>query len=181
VARIVSRRGSSLVVPKSTRTVRWLGSQLLGTTQSLAAATISLNQSFAQSQIELLGDFTITRTIVDFYVASDQSVATETPFGALGMMVVREQARAVGVTGLPDPYDDAFDSGWFVHQYWLASVRVGTDVAFNGSSWFTRYTFESKGQRKVQSSDAIVVMLRNAFASHGAVFGLSFRMLIKTT
>ena len=129
MVRRVARRGSSLVFPPPKRAMRWLGSTLRTGAQALGANLVVLDQSFAQAQIAVLGDFTVTRVRGLLTVASDQSVATEEPFGALGMMVVREDARNIGVTALSDPYTQAFDSGWFLHQYWRAAARVGTDVS----------------------------------------------------
>ena len=182
MARIVRRSRSSLVVTPQRRAMRWLGSTLRTDEQGLGAGTVVLDQSFAQAQIAVIGDFTITRVRGLLSVASDQFIATEQAFGAMGFMVVSEQARAAGVASIPDPYDEAFDSGWFVHQYWRApmAVTVGAPASFAGAERWSHYVIDAKAQRKVQSSDAIAIILRNTSAVDGATFQLDFRMLIKT-
>ena len=112
------------------------------------------------------------------WVKSDQVAATEEPFGAMGMMVVRDQAATAGVGSLPTPIAEEFDDGFFVHQFWQAGMTFQSGVGFQSPSW-TTYPFDSKAQRKVTADDAIVVTLENAAASHGVRFILKFRMLVK--
>ena len=177
------RRTSSLAVRPPKRAMRWLGSTLRTGVQTVVAGGIVLDQSFAQAAITVVGDFTITRIRGILSVASDQVTLDEQPFGALGVMVVREAARAIGVTALVRPYDEAFDSGWMLHQYWRVSCHVSgsptQEGSLIGSTWFTHYELDIKSMRKVQSSDAIVVVIENASSSHGAQYLLDFRMLVK--
>ena len=48
-----------------------------------------------------LRPFTLIRVRGIFTIASDQSAATETQVGALGVAVVSEQAASIGVTAVP--------------------------------------------------------------------------------
>ena len=178
MARVVRRTSSQLVRPPK-RAMRWLGSTLRDAQLTINAGAVTLDQSFSQAAIAVLGDFTIVRIRGLLSVASDQSVATEEPFGALGVMVVKEPARAAGTGSLPRPYDEAFDSGWLLHQFFRGACRVGTDTGIEGGSWWNEYVLDVKSMRKVQSSDAIVVLLENANATAGLVYRLDFRMLIK--
>ncbi len=164
------------------RQTNWLASADVTVITGLAGNAAVIDQAFSAAQIGVIGPLTITRTRGTLWVSSDQATADETPFGALGMMVVREQANAAGVASVPTPITEEFDDGFFVHQFWLAGLRFtqqdATGVQIDDQR-FTRYDFDSKAQRKVTSDDAIVVTLENASASHGVVYVLKFRMLVK--
>ncbi len=95
------------------RQTDWLGSADRTGVSTIAAAGVILDQSFTQAQIQALGPITIVRTIGYIALRSDQAALTEEPFGALGFMVVREQARVAGVGSLPTPIASEFDDGWF--------------------------------------------------------------------
>ena len=181
MARVLRRSSSHALVGVKRRGTAWLGSAIATDTSTLAAGAVVLDQSFTGAQSQAKGDFTIVRTRGLLSVASDQSIATEEPFGALGFMVIREAARVIGVTAIARAYDDAKDDGWFVHQYWRAACRVGTDIGFQGgSSWWTHYVIDSKAMRKVESTDAIAIVLENSDAVGGIVYLLDFRILVKT-
>ncbi len=170
----VLRRG-----PK--RATNWISSATPGSPATVAAATAVLSQSFASSQIVLAlpSGGTIVRTRGTLWVSSDQEAATEEPVGAFGMMVVREQARAAGIASLPTPVTEAFDDGFFVHIYWQAGMHRVSGVGITGTFW-KRYDFDSKAQRKLTPDDAIVVTMENSHATDGCVFVTGFRMLLKT-
>ena len=160
------------------RATSWAASADATGEQALAAGAAILDQSLSQAQISTLVPATIVRTRGILWVASDQEGIDEQPFGAMGMVVVSEQARVAGVASIPTPISDEASDLWFVHQFWQA------DVAFVSASGFTTdgfkaYEFDSKAMRKVQEGDGIAVVLENASGVDGAVFILKFRMLFK--
>ena len=164
-------------VRRPRRATEWLGSADVNAVSTLAASGVVLDQAFTQAQFNVLGPVTIVRTRGILWVKSDQSAATEEPFGAMGMMVVTEQARVAGIGSLPTPITEEFDDGFFVHQFWQGGITVGSDIGV--SNVWHRYEFDSKAQRKVDSDDALVVTLENASASHGVRHILKFRILVK--
>ena len=159
------------------RQTQWLASADISGATTLATGAAILDQSFTQAQIQALGPLTIVRTRGEFWVTSDQASANETPFGAVGFMIVREQARAAGIASLPTPITEEFDDGFFVHQFFLSGVEAFSGVGFDMQR-FTRYSFDSKAQRKVSADDSIVVTVENASAV-GLIYVLKFRMLVK--
>ena len=174
--RIINR--SFAPVPQSLRRkTEWIASADTTGNIALGANSVILDQSFSQAQNQAIGPFTIVRTRGILWVGTDQIAANEQPFGAMGMMVVREPARVAGIGSLPTPITDEFDDGFFVYQYWgnMFELNAGASAVVH----FDRYEFDSKAQRKVNSDDAIVVTLENASALHGAVYVLKFRMLLK--
>ncbi len=171
--------GRVLVRQGPRRATTWLGSLAAPAELGLNPATVLLNQSFTGTQTETLGPFTITRTIGSLYVASDQVAADESALIGIGFSVVSEQARAAGAASVPAPFRDEDDEHFFVYGTTLASMDVAGTVDGFQQSGFRRMDFDSKAQRKVESGDAIVIVLENASATARAVFYLKFRMLIK--
>ena len=159
------------------RATDWLSSADTTVRDSLAASTAVLDSAFTAAQINALGPLTVVRTRGYIWVSSDQVGAIEEPFGALGFMVVREQARIAGIAAVPTPIAEEPDDGFFVHQFFQgAMIQSAAGMAAPG--WST-YMFDSKAQRKVSPDDAIVITVENASASHGLFYILKFRMLVK--
>ena len=165
------------------RPTKWLSSADQTGVILISAASVLLVSAFTGSQIgaNMPAGGTIIRTRGTLWVRSDQTVATEDPVGALGMMVIREQARVAGIAAIPTPVTESFDDGWFLHIPWMAGMTfnqldaTGVQLA---NLWH-RYEFDSKAQRKVTAENSIAVVMENSHASHAAEFLLSFRMLVK--
>ncbi len=161
------------------RQTQWIGSSDSTAAGVAGAANVVFDQVLPESALLDLYPFTIVRTRGILWVKSDQVAASEEPFGALGMAVVPERTHAVGgVTALPAPIADESSDVWFIHQFWLGSMQFGDGTGFNADAYMA-YAFDSRAQRKVQAGEAIVVMLENASASHGAKYVVKFRMLTK--
>ena len=161
----------------------WLGSADQTGQTVLAAATSVLDQSFTDSQLAAVAQAggTIVRTRGTLWVKTDQLVQSEAALGALGMMVVKETARAAGVASIPTPVTESPNDAFFVHQWWQAGMffnQVDATGVQIGLIW-SRYDFDSKAQRKFTEGDAIVVTMENINATFGVVYQLMFRMLIK--
>ena len=108
MARSVGSRGR--IVTRSTRATDWIESADRSAFLALAAATNLLDQSFQPSESE-----TIVRTRWIISVQSDQVVAGERPFGAVGITIVSAEAFTAGAASIPAPYSNAAHDGWFVH------------------------------------------------------------------
>ena len=176
MANRVTRSRFPSVVRAPQRQTNWLASADITAPTNLAAGASILDQAFTQAQIQGIGPATIVRTRGLLLVGTDQEAATEFPFGGLGMMVVREQARAAGIASLPTPIAEEFDDGFFLHQFWGSPITLASAV---GQLTWQRWDFDSKAQRKITPDDAIVVTLENASALAGVNYILKFRMLLK--
>ena len=110
-------------------------------------------------------------------VRSDQQAATEDPFGAVGFAVVTEQARAAGAGSLPAPISAEGSDAFFMYQHIYAGIRFGTAVGLAHEARV--FEFDSRAMRKVETSDAIVMLIENASALHAMVYILKYRILIK--
>ncbi len=175
-----SNRGH--IVVRSRRRSIWLASALEVGNTNLSANTSILDQAITGAQIVTFGPGTITRTIGSLWVGSDQTVATENVPGALGMAVVSEEARAAGAASCPQPYANAQSDLFFQHLFWISQNVVGSDnTGVLGAGGIMRYDFDSRGQRKIEDGQAIVIMLENNSGAFGTVFNIAFRMLYKTS
>ncbi len=162
------------------RATLWVASADVTGFQTLAAATKQLNQSFSDAQLfgAGLAPSTVVRVRGTMWVRSDQNIAVEEPFGALGFAVVSENARASGALGsLPGPIADEPADLWFAYMFFQGG-NIAVDATFQ-NPW-SRYDFDSRAMRKVDEGEGIVVMLENAVASHGMQVILKFRMLFKS-
>jgi len=148
---------------------------------ALGGATSVLAQSFSEATLTAFGasPSTVIRIRGSLYVQSDQSVAGERPFGALGCAVVSEQARAAGIASLPSPITDEDSDLFFLWIPWQAAATVSS----TGGTFYDLmydFPFDSKAMRKIQAGDALVTTIENAaLAGIGAQFILKFRTLFK--
>ena len=117
--------------------------------------------------------FTITRTVGQLAVQSDQVAVTEWPFGALGALVLSAKAEAAGAAGTPDPVTEAASDSWFLYKSWAqpGSAILGQPQLI--------VDFDSKAQRKVADGEDVAFVVANVSAVHAANVLLSFRMLVK--
>ena len=109
---------------------------------------------------------------------SDQAVADETFFGAVGLAVVREAARAVGVTALPGPIFDSAADLWQMHQFYMGRFEFVTASGIAQRSLY-QVDLDSKAQRKIVDGDALVLMLESPGAGEGSQVAVSLRLLFK--
>ena len=159
------------------RATEWFASADVTAETSLGAGAAVLDQALTQAVLATISPATIVRTRGMLWVRTDQTAATEVPFGALGMALVSEQARVAGVASIPTPITDEADDSFFVHQFWLGALLVGAG-GLDAIQPFFFFPFDSKAQRKIED-EAIVVTMENASSTHGIGYVLKFRMLFK--
>ena len=151
----------------------WIGSADVTAYTTVPLDTVTLLQSLAASVLALR-PFTVTRTVGQLSVVSDQVASVERGFGAMGMAVVSDQAVGVGVTAVPAPISNKESDLWF--QYQFASSPMGTGLLGAGPQ---TWEFDSRGQRKVQDGEDIVILFENGSSIFGLDVLIQFRMLLK--
>ncbi len=156
-----------------TRTSQWISMELGETT--LAGGTLNLVGSLNAAAL-LARPFTIVRTRIECYYSSDQTAASETPFGSFGIIVASDKAVALGVTGVPQPITQA-DGDWFVWQSMVIGVKSLTSVGVEFNTGH-HYAIDSKAMRKVGADEDIAVCFEQVPAAT-AVINIAGRMLIK--
>ena len=155
------------------RLTEWIGSANVTAPTVLPAGSFVLSQSLTAAELAKR-PFTITRFVGSIYVRSDQIAVRETPFGAVGGIVVSDKAVTTGATAVPDPITQESSDEWFMYQsYAVAGVNSASEPPLMA------YPFDSRGQRKVQDGDDVVIVVSNASAANGVEFILKFRMLVK--
>ncbi len=170
MARFVSRtfRGQGRVAPR--RATQWLGSTDETAMTQLAAGTTILDQSLAFAE-----PATIVRTRGGILLISDQAASAEQAHGALGMLVLSDEALAIGVTAVPKPMTNNDSDLWFLWEPWAIGLTPASDVDV-GSNWIS---FDSKAQRKVNDGTSVAVVIENQSSAFGCQYLIQFRMLLK--
>ncbi len=161
----MARNRSSFPRRKSPSNKTWAGLQIAE--QTIAGNTAVLLATFNLGNPGI--DETILRALGTFAVTSDQIATTELQVGALGMIVVTDQALSVGVTAVPHPVTDINDDGWFVHMPIVQSFVLGSGVGFV----FTHpWSFDSKAKRVISDGQNIQLVVENSTATGFQISGL---------
>ena len=125
-----------------------------------------------------LRPFTIVRVHLEIQWGTDQLIASESPIGALGWLVVSEQAVSAGAGSIPAPITQS-DAPWFVWQALQESFMFITGTGTNaGTSSAMHYTVDSKAMRKVGVNENVAVIGENTSAV-GAIISVTGRFLLK--
>ena len=133
----------------------------------------------------VIGSFSLTepedRTLVrvrgSSFATSDQVAASEFQLGCWGMILVTEDAFAIGATAIPGLSSDG-GNDWVVWQALQGANTQATSVGFETNSG-RRAVIDSKAQRIWQEGQRLVIMAENVHATHGFNFGVSMRILTR--
>ncbi len=156
------------------RLTEWFGHDFATDATALAANSFIIATSLSTAALAKR-PLTITRTVGELFIQSDQNAAVENPFGAMGGMVVSDKAVSVGAAAIPDPVTQVNSDEWFLYQAFAAEGSTSTNVGRP----MERFSFDSRAQRKVQDGEDIAFVIANASAADGLLFIFTFRMLIK--
>jgi len=105
-------------------------------------------------------DLTITRTRGELllYLGSGDAIGSGFEW-AFGMAVVSENAFGIGITAVPQPFDDIGWDGWFVYERGTLEA-AGASVAGDEISTQSRVVIDSKAMRKTHATDVVVAVLQ---------------------
>ncbi len=115
---------------------------------------------------------------MEILVFSDQVIADEAQMGAIGAVVVSEEAQAIGVTAIPTPVTSDGSDLFFMHQPFLNQFTFVSGVGFEGNSG-QRFTIDSKAMRKVEDGQDLAIVAELDASGTGFILGTIGRMLIK--
>ena len=165
-----ARRGGTV-----RRETEWIG--ISATTTSIAsAAGATLVASFNAAALALR-PFTIVRTHLEIHMVSDQSGVDERQQVAVGLAVVSDQAVAIGVTAVPTPSTDLSSDLWLAHQWCFNDFLFISGIGVHPNAG-RLYTIDSKGMRKVNGDQDLVLVLENVLSS-GSQTTMGGRLLVK--
>jgi len=132
------------------------------------------------TDITLNRPLTIVRTRGVLQVGSDQNSATEDQEIGFGMVVVSDQAIAIGVTAIPTPMVDINSDLWFVYELIFSNYDVISAIGTRAADGATRFIqFDSKAMRKVEDGTNLAVVAETSPTSEGVSIVSGFRMLLK--
>jgi len=161
----------------SSRPNRSWGGLAFATYTTVGAASKVLLGSLTLSNPGI--DETHLRTVGVLSVRSDQKVASEDMLGAIGMILVSDQALATGITAIPGPTTDIADDGWLFYQPIVQTFEFVSSVGFD-SQGAVQYHFDSKGKRIVHDGVSIALVAQNS-GSTGWAVGVVLRTLSQVT
>ncbi len=95
-----------------------------------------------------LRPFTVVRARGFIYVRSDQIAASESFGAALGVAVVSDEARAIGVTAIPTPITEDSSDLWFTYESIAGFSRFGDATGFGNEG--SGRTYDSRAMLKVE-------------------------------
>ena len=177
----MARRGIHTAVRRvSKRLTEWFITVDSAGFINVAAASKLLYATVPGATLALIAPATIIRTRGILTVLSDQTAATETQMGGIGVGFVNEVAGTLGITALPGPTTDPNWEGWFVYQRFTQRMLVATAVgmASRGGSGGS-YEIDSKAMRKFDGDETMVFLAENRHATNGFEFNLVLRFLVK--
>ncbi len=157
----------------SVRQNLWLGVNLVQTAIAGSASTLLLSLNAAALALR---PFTVVRTRVFALVQSDQITAAEEVHGALGGMVVSDQASAAGSASIPSPISDP-DAPWYVWEGFVNAFIIASNSGFVEPAGTPRH-IDSKAMRKVGNNEDLIWQWQ-AGSADGGLISLSGRFLIK--
>ena len=164
------------------RATQWAGTDEDGVTYTTLAAgakllALVLTPTSAQAA-GINAPFTIVRTRGLLSVRTDQTVATESIIGAIGIAIVNETAAALGVTAIPGSMSEPSWDGWFVHQMFIETWRFLTSAGFESRDSI-QIPIDSKAMRKVQSDETMIVVIEGGSQGAGMQVAVNIRSLLK--
>ena len=112
------------------------------------------------SSIDFETSGTIVRARGQISIQPTSFAADENIVGAFGVGVVSVEARAVGVTAIPEPFSDADWGGWMVWTSFSYHFEFGSSVGqqFPNS---VRIDIDSKAMRKVEPNSSLVFVVES--------------------
>ncbi len=142
----------------------------------LAAGTAVLQNSLNAAALSLR-PFTVVRSRGLLSIISDQQTASEEPLGAVGGIVVTDQASAAGVASVPTPSSES-SSDWFFYEYFCSTAVLLSSVGWVEPT-VMNVPIDSKAMRKVDLGEDLIMVLENGNGTHGLRFQLRVKVLIK--
>jgi len=159
---------------KSDRQAVWLGIDIDPVTIAAGATVLVATLNAAALALR---PFTVVRTRAMINWGSDQAAASEAPLGALGLIVVSDQAAAAGSGSVPSPVGNT-DAPFFVWEPLISTFLFGDLTGFIEPSGYN-LVVDSKAMRKVGVNEDVAIQVGNTSSAEGAIAVMIGRMLVK--
>jgi len=155
----MARRHSNFGSGRKRKTT-WIGPADQGYV-GVASAGATLVASFDVSQAANSAAIgaTIVRTRGMISIRPQSVTADLDIVGAFGVGVVSSQALAVGITAVPEPFDEADWDGWMVWRSFSYALEVVSEIGEHFIEW--DFEVDSKAMRKLGEGDAFVLVAQS--------------------
>jgi len=169
-----ARRRPSRFTPRtSTANLEWSSVSDARTTTAAASTKTLL---FANTATVAL-DLTILRIRFILSVESDQVAASEDQIGALGAIVITEDAFAAGATAVPGPVSDP-SADFMCFFSFIQRLNVGTAVGLE-PQFNTSYNVDVKSRRIVEPDEVLAWVVESGSESEGFITSMQGRILTR--
>jgi len=170
----MARRHSGIRFVRPAKSTKiWVGNGL--TLVTLVTGTAQLISVF-NADLLALRPFTILRSRIELMFRSDQIAGSESPTGAYGKIVVKDQAIAAGIASLPSPITEP-EAEWFIYQPLTDVVTFADATGYHGTQG-VRYVVDSKAMRKIGINEQSVGITELRTAG-GALLNVEGRTLVQ--
>ncbi len=169
MANIRTARRSGLVLRggRNVRSTVW--GDITGTFTTLAAGGTAVLLNVTSAGLLAKRPWTAVRARGHWFIVTDQNAAREDQGCGLGMIIVSDDAVAIGITAIPTPITQAGSDGWFMYETMMAAQGAGsTDNALGVGK-----NYDSKAMRRVEEGFQLVVVAESMAA--GLTGGLEIR------
>jgi len=160
------------------RETEWAALVATGAGTIATASTKLILNTFSASALSVLVPTTVIRMRGLLSHKSDQAAQTEEYAGAVGAVIVRDDARNIGITALPGPLSASGDDVWLWHQFYTGEFRFA-DASGIVPIAENIIVIDSKAQRKIVDGDAIVIIAESASFGLGVSLKFFARLLFK--
>ncbi len=118
---------------------------------------------------------TVVRTRGQIAVAPVVGVTADVDIiGAVGACIVTDNAFGIGISAIPFPFDDAGWEGWFMWRSF--SMRFEANAALTAHINQIEFEIDSKGMRKINSDETLVIVAQSEAGAYGISTPLRFLM-----
>ena len=131
---------------------QWSGS-------SGSAVGVGATQALASGGVTINAPGTIVRIRGHVSVQMDVGAADDSIACAVGIIVVNDDALAIGATAIPSPSDD-LDADWIWHGWFALRAMQTSNEGLAGGAAASR-EIDSKAMRRVKQNDNLAVMFDN--------------------
>ncbi len=163
-----ARRGGAIARPR--QSFEWAG------VADSSPRTLSGPGKQLVSSFQVANPVTLVRAYLSLASFSDQTAAEELSMSAVGMIIISEDAFAVGITAIPGPITD-MGSPWWLHGFFPTGLQPLTS---SGEIQPSGVLFESRSMRKIGTNERVAVVVEVS-TSFGINFLHGARILARLT
>ena len=138
------------------RLTEWVG-MLITQPITIVGSTTNLVGELTQADLSVLTPCTLIRVRGALQFTHQSRTVGHDPNGAFSISIVKENARAIGITAIPSPVSDLGDDTFLLWEPWALAMRSANE----GQPLHQRIPIDGKAMRKIEDGDGLVVVCQN--------------------